>query len=126
MTDAPRDRDPLEPDFLALKARSTQPGEDLMARVLADADAAQVAMSAPRLTPRLAPRDPLSARFFAVIGGWPSMVGLATAGLAGVWIGVAQPAALVAGSEALIYGDATVTLVDLDAGFGLGELDGDL
>ena len=122
MTDAPKRPDPLDDAFHALKTHATPPGDDLMSRVLAAADAVQ----ADFLAPPKPVRAPLSTRFLAVIGGWPSMAGLATAGLAGVWIGVSQPAALVQTSEALIYGDVSGALVDLDPYLGLSEPDGGL
>jgi hypothetical protein len=34
------------------------------------------------------------AQLLAAIGSWPAMAGLATAGIAGLWIGIAPPAAL--------------------------------
>ena len=122
MTDAPKRPDPLDDAFHALKTHASPPRDDLMSRVLADADAVQ----ADFLAPPKPVRAPLSTRFLAVIGGWPSMAGLATAGLAGVWIGVSQPAALVQTSEALIYGDVSGALVDLDPYLGLSEPDGGL
>ncbi|MEO0750984.1 MAG: hypothetical protein AAFY25_04215 [Pseudomonadota bacterium] len=122
MSDAPFEPDPLERDFRALKAHAAPPGDDLMARVLADADAVQAAAMAP--PPRAA--SSFGTRFVRLIGGWPSLAGLATAGIAGVWIGLTQPAALIEGSQALLYGDQTMALVDLDPGFGFSDLDGGL
>lgn len=122
MTDAPQKPDPLDEAFGILKQHATPPGDDVMARVLADADAVQAEILAPPKPARL----PVSVRFMALIGGWPSMAGLATAGLAGVWIGVSQPAALVQTSEALIFGDASGALVDLDPFLGLYDADGGL
>lgn len=122
MSDAPMTPDPLNKEFCALKTRATPPGDDLMARVLADADAVQAEILAP---PRSV-RKPFTVRFMAFIGGWPSMAGLATAGLAGVWIGVSQPAALVQTSETLIYGDLSGAMVDIDPFFGLSDQEGGL
>lgn len=122
MSDAPMKPDPLDQDFAALKAAAKPPSADLMVRVLHDADAVQEAF----MTPPAPRRDHLRARFMELIGGWPSMAGLATAGIAGVWIGLSPPAALIAGSQALLYGDAGDALVDMELGFGLSELDGDL
>ncbi|MEO0369876.1 MAG: dihydroorotate dehydrogenase [Pseudomonadota bacterium] len=121
MTDATKKTDPLAADFAALKDQATRPGDDLMARVLADADVEQAAF----LAPQALVREPARGRFWAMIGGWPSMAGLATAGIAGVWIGMAQPAMLVAGSEALLYGDTGV-LDAFDTGLGLSGLEGGL
>lgn len=122
MTDASEKPDPLETDFAALKTQAAPPGDDLMARVMADAAVEQAAFMAPPV----AARRPARVRFMALIGGWPSMAGLATAGLAGVWIGMAQPALLVSGTEALFSGNASTALDDLDTGFGLSVLEGAL
>lgn len=122
MTDAPKKPDPLDVDFDALKRHAMPPGDDVMSRVLADADAVQAEI----LAPPKPVRQPVSMRFMAVIGGWPSMAGLATAGVAGVWIGISQPTALMQTSEALIFGDASGALVDLDPFLGLYEPDGGL
>ena len=122
MSDAPMKPDPLEQELSALKAQTNPPGADLIVRVLQDADATQKGFIAP--TPPTRPK--LTRRFIDVIGGWPSMAGLATAGIAGVWIGLSQPAMLIAGSQALFYGETTDTLVDLDPGFGFSDLEGGL
>ena len=122
MTDASEKPDPLETEFASLKAQAVLPGDDLMARVMADAEAEQAAFVAPPADTR----RPFRIRFMALIGGWPSMAGLVTAGLAGVWIGMAQPALLVSGTEALFSGDASMALDDLDTGFGLSVLEGAL
>lgn len=122
MSDAPMKPDPLEQEFSALKAQAKPPSADLMVRVLRDADDVQTDFVAP---PPPA-RKSFSARFVDLIGGWPSMAGLATAGIAGVWIGLSQPTALIAGSQALLYGAATDALVDLDPSFGFSDLDGGL
>ncbi|MEO0774585.1 MAG: hypothetical protein AAFZ04_15555 [Pseudomonadota bacterium] len=122
MSDATKKPDPLDAEFAALAAQDTPPRDDLIARVMADADAVQADfMALPAPAKRSAGR-----RVLAVIGGWPSLAGLATAGLAGVWIGMAQPALLVAGSDVLLSGDASGALNELDTGFGLSLLDGGL
>lgn len=122
MSENPKKPDPLDADFDALKAQAEPPSAELMVRILADADALQAtAHAAP--VPK---RPPFSVRFMDLIGGWPSVAGLATAGVAGVWIGMSQSAAFVAGSEVLFYGDVSSALVDLDPGFGFSDLDGGL
>lgn len=80
----------LEALFEAARATAPTPSPDLLARVLADAEAAQAASVAPV---RTAPRRRF-AQLFDVIGGWPAMAGLVSAGVAGLWLGVSPPAAL--------------------------------
>jgi hypothetical protein len=82
--------DDLDDLFGTLAQRGPLPSEALMARVLADAAALQ-----PRAAPmqRAAPpRGGVWAVLLAALGGRGALAGLATATLAGVWIGFAQPA----------------------------------
>ncbi|SDN42878.1 hypothetical protein SAMN05216196_101509 [Lutimaribacter pacificus] len=81
----------LETLFEAARGAAPKPSADLLARVLADAEAVQAAAapvprkSAPRLRWR---------QFVDAIGGWPAMAGLVSAGVAGLWLGISPPAAL--------------------------------
>lgn len=61
-----------------------EPSSELLGRVLADAY--DVRAPVPELTPR---KVGLWDTFLSAIGGWPSIGGLATAAMAGVWIGFA-------------------------------------
>ena len=49
------------------------------------------------------------AQLVAAIGGWPAMAGLATAGIAGLWIGIAPPAALATMAGTLTEGVTGIT-----------------
>ncbi|MFN3645765.1 MAG: dihydroorotate dehydrogenase [Gemmobacter sp.] len=108
MTTEPK-RDPapdvlLDDLFAAARAAPPQPVPDaLLARVLADADAAmprRPRASAPAAaSARPAPPGWLAV-LVAALGGRGAVAGLAAAGLAGVWIGFAQPAALPFGALA--------------------------
>jgi len=84
---------------------------DLMARVLADADAAQP-VSAPRL-----PQTGLLAGFWAAIGGFGGVAGLSSAAVAGAWIGFAQPMALTTLTDSLLTGDVVAETVNILPGF---------
>jgi anti-sigma factor RsiW len=112
MTTEPTRHDPADAaldDLFAQVRAGVEPVPDaLLARVLADADAAM---------PRAAALHPASAAarpgpgwlgaLVALLGGRSAVAGMAAAGLAGVWIGFAQPVALPFDS----YGAAeTVTL----------------
>ncbi len=82
-----------ELDGLLAEAAGTAlvPGSDLQARIIADADAVAVANEIPPKPAELPARRAPLARLLAGIGGWPAMAGLATATVAGVWIGYASP-----------------------------------
>lgn len=76
--------------FDAARAAAPQPSADLMARIMADAEAQQPV--AVPLAPRQHPG--IIRGFLAAIGGWPAMAGMMTATVAGLWIGVNPPTGL--------------------------------
>ena len=88
--------DDLDDLFLAARATRLQPSAALMSRILADAAAEQP--RAPTEQPRAPaaaarPRLRLSA-LIAALGGAGGFAALATAAVAGLWIGLAPPAAV--------------------------------
>ena len=113
MTDKPGETDPLEGFFEAGRANPAEPGDALMARVLADADATQnsarvVARPAKRVRPAI------WAVLTGAVGGWPAMAGFVTATMAGVWIGVSAPPALSSVAQNVLDGSAGNYVVDFD------------
>ena len=112
MTD---DDDTLKAMFGAARKAPPDPSEALLARITADA-AREHAARARRVPARHPPKGWREALGF---GGWPAVIGLATAGVAGVWIGVADPAGLVSGQFGI---GAYAELDPEDAGFGYSEL----
>lgn len=84
-----RDLDAL---FEAARAHSPAPSEAFLARVVADAAAVDAArrQSAAQAAAQPGARRGLRDRLQA-IGGWPALAGLATATVAGLWIGYAAP-----------------------------------
>lgn len=111
--DEPEKTDPLEAFFDAGRAARPEPGDALMARIMADADEVQAARAkaAPQAT---APRGPIFARLGQALGGWPAVAGLATATVAGLWIGVSAPAGLAGFAQDVIAGADESYLIDLD------------
>ena len=75
-----------------------------MARVMADADIANAPIAQSRRT--------AWAGLFDFIGGWPTIGGLAVAGVTGVWFGVAPPASVSTFTADLIGTPVTVDLLD--------------
>jgi len=121
MTERPDGTDPLAAHFAALKARPARPAPDLMARILADADAVQAERAAASSCPACPARPrarPLAAAIRA-LGGWPAMAGLATAAVAGVWIGIDPPSGLVGAARTVLDAGDGGYLVDFDPGMAL-------
>lgn len=102
----------LEAFFEAGRAETPVPSDDLMARIMADAVAE---MPAPRPIARPVKKQGLLAGLIAGIGGWPALAGMATATVAGVWIGFAQPDTLNTwAGGALLSTSTTATSYDLE------------
>lgn len=125
----------LEQELDALADATPLPSSDLMARVLADASAAQAGFDAPMraATPR---GVSVWGQIAAALGGWRAISGLATATVAGVWIGVSPPQGIstqvtpllaLAGLSSVVATDEeTDWLLEPGFGFGLDSLGLDL
>ena len=89
-----QDKDSLDDLFAEARKDTPAPGDDLVARVLADARAVQDQnVGAVAGAGRINPPGRLRA-ISDMIGGWPALTGMAAAGIAGLWIGVAPTAAI--------------------------------
>lgn len=111
--DEPENTDPLKAYFDAGKAARPEPGDALMARIMADADRVQAAR-AEAAAPAAAPRRGMLAGVLQALGGWPAMAGLATATVAGLWIGVSAPSGLAGVAQDVMAGANEAYLIDLD------------
>ena len=118
----------LEALFRAARAETPEPSADLMARIMADADAEIAARTRPVDGARRA-RPGLWAALIGAIGGWPALASMATAAAAGVWLGFASPDQIntLAGGVLLpetATGDTSYELEDILPGYtGFGSLD---
>jgi len=114
--DEPENTDPLKAFFDAGKAARPEPGDALMARIMADADRVQAERAkAPAAVTAPAPvRRGWLERLAQALGGWPAMTGLAAATVAGLWIGVSAPAGLTGMAQDVIAGNDAAYLIDLD------------
>lgn len=115
------DLDALFAEARATRGRDADPAPDFMARVLEDALSLQPA-PAPVASP--APRASRLRQFLNAIGGWPAVAGLATAGVAGLWIGVNPPDAMATTAENLLGTDSDLYLVDLMPGYDFALTEG--
>lgn len=102
MTD-PSD-DMLEDLFAQARDRAPEVSDDLMSRVLADAEMAQ------NMLPVVQPEPGLGKRLLDLIGGWPTLGGLVAATIAGFWVGVAPPVAVEDLTVGLIGDTVSVSL----------------
>ncbi|WP_298298961.1 hypothetical protein [uncultured Litoreibacter sp.] len=77
----------LDAMFDEARTHDPAPSPDLLARIAADAATVQREVEAPAVEP---PRT-FFGQVLEVLGGWPTVGGLATATVAGLYIGMAQP-----------------------------------
>jgi hypothetical protein len=88
------DDETLDGFFDAARAQAPPPSDALLARIDASASREAIIPAAPATSTAPAVRG-----FFAALGGWPVMAGLATAAIAGVWIGYSSPSLAGLGVE---------------------------
>lgn len=112
----------LGPFFDAAKARHSAPEADVMARVLADGLAVQAQRSTEVSRP--GPKRSWVGAMVAGLGGWPTLGGLVTAGVCGVWVGLYPPSALAPvfevtqsafGADSFIGEQSSFSMLDLAA-----------
>ena len=116
----PKD-DFLDDLFAQARASEVLPSDALMARVLADADA----QLRPEIAPDIAPEHGAFYGFLQMIGGWPALSGVAAAGVAGLWVGLAPPSTVEGWVADLIGTTTQVALMPDFDGFEFSEaLDG--
>lgn len=113
MADMEKKADLFELDELFSQARSqdVSPTPDFVERVLQDALDAQAA-HVPAAVPT-PPRASWLRQLLSAIGGWPAVAGLATAGVAGLWIGVNPPDMMATTAENFLGTSSDLYLVDL-------------
>lgn len=112
-----RDVSALDPYFRSARQDMPEVSPDLFARIMGDAESVQAELirtsaSRPSRTIR---RPGFWAALVAAIGGWPAVGGLATAGIAGLWLGLDPPETLQQ-EMALVFGtDTTAEFFESDA-----------
>ncbi len=113
-----RDDDLLEAAFAAARAEMAiapdelAPSEDLLNRIMSDADAVLAGPDIETAQPAH-PKQPSLRNILAeLFGGWPTFAGLTAATVTGLWIGVAPPAALGDFTETVlsVWADETIEL----------------
>ena len=106
----------LEVFFDAARRHAAEPSVALLARI--DADAQAVQDLARRPAPHPTRRRTLSRQLYRLLGGWPAVTGLATAAMAGVWLGISLPEGILdgAGESAYLIDVAPELAFDLAGG----------
>lgn len=117
----------LDAFFSAGRAHPAAPPAALFERIAADAEAVLAEARDGAARDGRAPRGAggLLAGLAAALGGWPAVAGLASAAVAGLWIGAAQPSLLtgVAGWPAATGTDPAATAETVPAaGYDLTDL----
>lgn len=114
MTNDKRDDTGLEAYFAAGRKAGRVPSNDLLGRIMADAEM-QMPVSESSVP---VSRPSFRAAFWSAIGGWPAVGGMVTASLVGVWIGFSQPAGLDQIADRYFGSADDSYLVDLLPAFG--------
>jgi len=101
-------------DALLDLARQTraEPSPALLGRVYADATA-ELDLHDPQAVALPHRKKKPVAALVAAVGGWPAMVGMATATVAGVWIGISPPDGLVNLGGGYFYSETDLYFTEL-------------
>ena len=121
MTDDSEKVTDLETFFEAGRKDAPDPSAALMSRIMGDIDAVADAREA--LAPQKA-QPGLLARILDGLGGWPTVSGMATAGIIGIVVGISPPEAISDFTSAFVYGTSDLYLVDPYDGFGFESFEG--
>lgn len=115
-------QDDLDDLFAAARSRPVVPSEALMARVLADAMAAQPRPVAVQTAAPARRRGGWLAGFADVFGGFGALAGVGGAAVAGLVLGFVQPATVTDFADSLLGAEvASVTLIPSTDALMVGE-----
>ena len=121
MTEKKSDQIDLDAALAALKDEAPLPPSDLVSRVLSDAVAVQAGLAPQHATPER--RQGIWQELLRTLGGWPAMAGLATAAVAGVWLGAFPPGMLPEATNSFLNSGDDVYLVDVAPELGFDGLE---
>lgn len=102
----------LDAFFAAGRGAAPVADAELLARVLADAERVRIDITT---ASRRQADTPSRQRWFALLGGWQGITGLATATVAGLWLGIAMPDAVRGLAAQALPEAAESTTIDLMA-----------
>lgn len=102
MADHNRDDEMVDALFADIRAGADPvPGDGLLSRIMADAAAEQPH----RVREVSQPRAGILTQLKEAIGGWPAFAGMATATVAGIWIGINPPDTMAEWTANVWFGD---------------------
>lgn len=104
--------DTLEQLFAEARDETVHLPDELMQRILADAERQQVDAPQGAVADGSATASGFWHQMLAMLGGWPAMGGLAAACAAGVWIGLAPPTFLPDPAELVMGVQSDIDLID--------------
>lgn len=102
----------LEAQFTQIRAENVAPRDAVLDRIMMDADRVLANQTAAPVGACAVVPVGFGQQILNLIGGWASLGGLSAATVAGLWIGLAQPAVLTDVSAGLIGGTVDVQLLD--------------
>ena len=111
----------LEPFFEAGRNEVPQPSVALMDRMMADID--QVAADR-QIKEVSKPAPSIWKRVLEGIGGWPTLSGMATAGVVGIVFGISPPDVVSDFTSTVLTGTSDLYLVDPYDGLGFDSFEG--
>jgi hypothetical protein len=112
-----REIDRLDALLDEVAGQKAAPSADLMARVLADAARVQLPVAA---RPLAQGSSGVFSPLWAALGGWAGAGGLAAVAAAGVWLGIAPPAALESVTYIFFGNSVTLQVFSADDVLGVG------
>ena len=112
-----KEMDDLDALFAEVAGQKAEPSADLMARVLADAASLHAAA---KVRPEVRGSSGFLSPLWSALGGWAGAGGLAVVAAAGVWLGIAPPAALESVTDVFFGSSVTLQVFSADDVLGMG------
>jgi hypothetical protein len=114
----------LDDLFQVTRSEMPAPSDDLMARIMGDADQVADGWEQAKAKPAQASGGGWLRSLLDAVGGWPAASGIVTAGMVGLIVGISPPQTLSDFAAGYIYGTSDSYLVDPYDGFGFAADEG--
>lgn len=117
MTNQHDDTENLDRFFAAARATTPEPSAEFFALIVEDAQAQQAALRIPAAP---AKRGGVIRQWLDALGGWPAISSLATATVAGIWVGISPPEELSLAAQSYLGLEDASLVIDMSANSALG------